>query len=121
MKLLTEVIDVNELYSLRILLESNGIAFHVANEDSARNFGFVTPARKYAIFILYEEQYDDAMKLLENEDHIVTSSIDLDEHRRFMLEENDRTMSQIYKTVMYSFLVVVIIFGCFVWYMEATH
>ncbi|SEQ67776.1 Putative signal transducing protein [Amphritea atlantica] len=121
MKLLTEVIDVNELHSLRILLESNGIAFHVGNEDSARNFGFIYPARKYNIFILYEKQYDEAMKLLENEDHVVTASINLDQHRRFMVEEKTRSMNQIYKVVMYSFVVIVIIFACFVWYMEATH
>lgn len=84
MKLLTEVMDLNELTRIRILFESNGIPVFIGNEDAARNMGFILVARKYDVYVLYDEQFHDAQRLLEDESHVVENQVNMDEHRRNM-------------------------------------
>lgn len=121
MKLLTEVMDLNELNRIKILFESNGIPVFIGNEDSARNMGLILPARKYSVFVLYDEQFHDAKCLLGDDSYIVENQIDMDEYRRSMemLEPNAR--SQIFKSVMIVGAVVALLFMAFVWVMGAVY
>ncbi len=118
MKLLFETTDVNELNALRILMESNGIVVHVGNEDSARNASIMSRLTKYAIFIVYEQQYPDALALLDNEEHVVEHTIDIEEYQRMQDEHKSAVLTKIFKTVM-SITALLLIF-CFglVWLME---
>ena len=84
MKLLTEVLEFNELTRIRILFGEKGIPIFVGNENSAKNFGFVYPARKYAIFVVYDQQYPDAVSLLENENHEVLVEVNVEEHEKIL-------------------------------------
>ena len=74
---MTETADTEEYFRIKLLFEQKGIAAHFANEDSARNFGFLHPAGRYAIYVVFEEQYEDAKKLLVNDDHHVETRMDL--------------------------------------------
>jgi hypothetical protein len=100
MQLLTETMDINELMRLRILFESNGIAIYVSNEDSARNFGFIYPARKYGIFVVYENQLEDARALLENEDYEVQNPINLEAHRAYLEQQAPESTKKIFNVLM---------------------
>ncbi len=119
MKLITETIDPNELIQLRILFESKGIPIFVSNEDTARNFGFIYPARKYGIFVLYEEQYSDAVRLLEDDSHVVINTIDMDEHRAFMQNQESTSLNKLFKVIMITGIVLLVLFFVLVKYLSS--
>lgn len=119
MKLLTEVMDLNELTRIRILFESNGIPVFIGNEDAARNMGLILVARKYGVYVLYDEQFHDAQRLLEDESYVVENQIDMDEHRRNMELLKPDADSQLFKGVMVIGAVVMVLFLAFVWLMTA--
>src|SRR5262245_4610077 len=100
MKLLTETMDLNELDGIRMLLESNGIPVFVGNEDSGRNMGYMLPARKYGVFIIYDRQFQDAQCLLRDENHVVQNKIDMDEFRKNMESMKPNTLNQMVKGVL---------------------
>jgi len=82
-KLLTEVADQVEVDRIRLLMESNGIPIYLANEDTARNIGFVSPARQYQIWVYEDEQYEGAAALLRDKNYTVKNPIDVaDFHRQ---------------------------------------
>ena len=120
MQLLTEVIDVNELYRLKMLFESNGIAIFISNEDAARNFGFIYPARKYGIFAVYEDQYQDAVALLNDENHVVENPMDLSEHREFIEAQGAQSSRTIFNVMMNVIVVTVCVVGAIIFYAAVT-
>ena len=79
MILLTEVSEIEEFYRIKTLFESKGIAAYFGNQESARNFGMLHPAGKYAIHIMLDEQLADAKKLLLDPNHVVQNPVDLSE------------------------------------------
>ena len=106
MKLLTEVADITEFHRLKLLLESRGILIHVGNEDSARNFGYFHPVGKYAIHVVYEEQFPDALKLMEDEDHIVESPLDIEKIHRDIHENQLAANSRLLKASIVTFIIL---------------
>ena len=90
MKLLTEVYDFSELERLKLLFEQNGILIFVANEDAARNFSFIHPAGKYALHVIYEEQYEDVIQLLQDENHIVNNKVDIESYQQELNKNKNR-------------------------------
>ena len=90
---------------LRILFESKGIAIHIANEDSARNFGFILPPRKYEVFVVFEEQLEDALALLEDETHEVNNPIDLEDYQAYISEHQPDTTKKLFNSLMNLFLI----------------
>ncbi len=121
MKLLTEVADINELTRLRILFDSKGIAIHVANEDSARNLGFILPVRKYALFVVFDDQMQDALALLDDETHEVKKTVDLNEYYSYISKHQPEATNKIFNTLMSIFLVVVIALIAFIFIMNTVH
>ena len=117
MKLLTEVFDISELNRLRLLLETSGILIHVGNEDSARNFGFLHPVGKYAIHVVYDEQYSDALKLMENEDHVVENPVDVGAYKKHLEENNAAALSGLLKKIIFAGIIVAILVVGLVWLM----
>lgn len=95
MKLLTELHDLAEQQRIKLLMESNGILIHIANEDTARNLGFLHPAGKYAIHVVYDEQYEDAVKLMNNENHVVKKPVDIEEYKKALQSNIDSTRNKI--------------------------
>jgi hypothetical protein len=109
LKLLTEIIDVNELYRIKILFESKGVAIFVSNEDSARNMGFTYPARKYGVFVIYEEQFEDAYNLLNDELYEVNNPIDIVKHREQLESEQQIKSNQLFEKLMNAIMVSIAI------------
>ncbi len=99
MKLLTEVMEHEELTRIRILFDSKGIPVFIGNEDSARNFGFIYPARKYSIFVIYEEQYQEALSLLDNDTYEVQNPVDPDEHQKLIETNSKNSFNKLFKVI----------------------
>jgi hypothetical protein len=112
MKLLTETTDISELSHVRLLLESNGIPIFVGNEDAARNLGYMLPIRKYGVFVVYDEQLDDAIKLMADDSHVVEYQIDMEEYRQYAERSAPNTLNKILKaTLVVGFFVFVLLYG----------
>ena len=116
MKLLTETADTEEYFRIKLLFEQKGIAAHFANEDSARNFGFLHPAGRYAIYVVFEEQYEDAKKLLVNDDHHVETTMDLSnsDFASINSDENKKLVNNKIINVIVALLVVICLITYFV-------
>lgn len=95
MILLTEVSSIEEYYRLKLLFANKGVLIHTANEDTARNFGVFHPVGKYAVFVLLEEQLEDAKQLLVNEDHCVANSVDIDAYQAHKKEHQNEISSRV--------------------------
>ncbi len=100
MKLLTEIIDINELFRLQVLLEKNGILIDIPNRNTATNMGFIYPARKFSIFVVYDEQYKDALALLENENHEVKNQIDISDYQKYKDSQEKRMTEKAFNIIM---------------------
>ena len=106
MRLLTEVAEIEEYYRLRTLMEGKGIALHVANEDTARNFGVFHPVGKYAIHVLFEEQLEDARALLLNENHQVKNAMDVANFQQYIDDSQQDLRVRLLKLLSMSLVVV---------------
>jgi hypothetical protein len=115
MKLLTEVADIAEFHKLKLLMESNGILIHVGNEDSARNFGFFHPVGRYAIHVVYEEQFNDALKLMENEDHIVEFPLNIEEIQKDIQLNQLESHNRLFKIIIKVAIGFIILVSCISW------
>jgi len=115
MKLLTEVTDLSELNRLRLLFEMSGVLIYVGNEDSARNFGFLHPVGKYAIHVVYDEQYQDALMLLQDENHIVENPIDVEAYKAHIEKNTSASVSQLMRKILLSGILFVMFAFAIVW------
>jgi len=97
MRLLTEIIDRVEVDRVKFLLESNGIPVFIGNEESARNFGFIYPARRFGIWVYDESQFDCALALLTDESYIVKHPIDVKDYYKRLKENQPEAFSFILK------------------------
>lgn len=77
MKLIRETKDKNELDRLRTLLESRGVPVHVDGENQQHLGGHAMPFLRYRLHIILDFQYEDAMKLLEDEHYQVADPVDM--------------------------------------------
>lgn len=111
MKLLTGYYTIEEAHELQEYLEENGIAVYLEDEGT-RTSGF-----KYSIFAAIDAQYEDAINLMNNPDHVVSNKIDLEHYHSYVAsnEGKDATRSLMLDKVM-NFLFFVIIFFCAVFY-----
>ncbi|MET0064751.1 MAG: DUF2007 domain-containing protein [Candidatus Thiodiazotropha sp.] len=77
MKLVTKNNDTNTLYTLKGLLEENGIPAFVTDEHAVR---MVNPIlfSGASLWVYVNEQWEDAMVLLEHPDHEVANPLDVD-------------------------------------------
>ncbi len=77
MKRVTKNNDTNALYALKGLLEERGIPAFVSDEHTVR---MVNPIlfSGASLWVYVDEQWADAMALLENPDHEVTDPLDVD-------------------------------------------
>ena len=107
MKLLFESIERSEIDSARILLESRGIPIFVGNEDSARNFGLVYPARKYALWVCIDEQYEDALALLDNNDHEIRMPVDIQEYHKSFEQLRSQNTQKLFNGLMLVLVAVI--------------
>jgi hypothetical protein len=77
MKLLFTDGNLNYLNAMKSRLEQNGIPAYISNTEAARNIPFVSSQQ--GLWVYLDEQYNDAISLLNDPEHIVQSGIDIDE------------------------------------------
>lgn len=95
MKLIRQTKDKNELDHLRTLLESRGIPVHVGEEHQHHLGGHAMPFLRYRLHVVLDSQYDDAVKLLEDENHEVTDPVDLKAFRDYEEQIRPEVMNRI--------------------------
>lgn len=109
MKLLAQIGDRAELDGLRLLMESKGIPVYVGNEAGSRNMGFVTPARQQSLWVVFDEQIDDAIALMEDPEHEVENPVDIEEYRRQVGEAEADARNRLFRMVLVGGVVVVVL------------
>ena len=77
MKLIIKNTDTEDLYILKNLLESNGIPAFISGEDTARVLPFLMS--KPGLWVFLDEQYDEAIQLINNPDYDVINRVDIDD------------------------------------------
>lgn len=106
MRLLTYIHDRGELNRVTSLMTGKGIATHVVYVGRAHG-----PTR-WAVFICINAQIDDAVRLLEDERHVVASPIDVAEFDRNAKTRNLRFIAN--RSTMF-LLVAALVFAGIVW------
>jgi len=115
MKLLFETIDRPEIENARILLEGNGIPIFISNDDTARNMGFIYPARKMGFWVALDHQYQDAILLLENGEHVVSHPVDVGEYYAKLDAEGKRSTEKLFDKL--ALVIVILIISGFSLYL----
>lgn len=95
MKFLLKTKEKSELDRVRMLLESRGIPVHVDGENEHRLGGHAMPFIGYRLNVVVDSQYEDAMKLLEDESHEVADPVDMDAFREYQEEAGPEVMNRI--------------------------
>ncbi len=93
MQILFHTTEKAEALNTKILLELRGIPTFIGSENSGPAFGFIA-ANKYTIWVCLDEQYQDAVALLDNPDHEVTTGIDVDEYYKAVEEQTKKTTNK---------------------------
>jgi hypothetical protein len=95
MKFLLKTKEKSELDRIRMLLESRGVLVHVDGENEHRLGGHAMPFIGYRLHVVVDAQYEDALKLLEDEEHEVADPVDMDEFRAYQEEARPEVMNRI--------------------------
>ncbi len=90
MKLVREFDDANEAEIISESLRERGVMTAVTSVDSQRLGRTRTGSLKVGLWVMFEEQLNDAVQLLENPDHQLVYKIPLDEMRRIEAEAKIR-------------------------------
>ena len=80
-----------DLYVLRNLLESNGIPVFISGEDTGRLVPFLMS--KPDLWIYLDEQYDEAVRLIENPEYEVKNKVDVEAFYRLAHDPLNRSGS----------------------------
>lgn len=78
MKMITRDWDKEYLQSQQILLEENGIPAVLHGVETSRMTVPISPFEP-TLWVYLDEQYEDAVKLMQNPGHVVTTGIDVEE------------------------------------------
>jgi hypothetical protein len=80
MKLLLKYADSDELNAVKALLEANGIPAFINGEDTARLIPF--SLTKASLWLHLDEQYEEALKLMEDPDYEVKNAVDMEAFKK---------------------------------------
>jgi hypothetical protein len=94
---------------IKALLENSGIPASISNSNFASLNLFFIP-HSLGVFIYNPSQYDDAIALINNQDHIVSNPVDVDEFYKSL--NNDESTRSAYEA-MNNFILGMIAFGLF--------
>ena len=107
MKLVYKATSLEGANEIKSLLESSGIPAYISNSNFASLNLFFIP-QSLGIFIYDPSQYQDAITLINNKDHIVQNPIDVEAFYKSLSSEQS-TKSAF--NVMNDFIVCMIVFG----------
>lgn len=85
MKHLTDFDDLYTAQTTSNRLRASGVLTHVSNEHS-RTHSFITGAFSVGLWVILDEQYNDAIGLLNNKQHVVDTPLSEDEMTTLELE-----------------------------------
>ncbi len=86
MKLIREYDDVNEAEIISSSLREKGVMTKVTSADSQRLGRFKSGSIKVGLWVMFEEQFIDAVEILKNPDHELEYKIPVDEMHRIETE-----------------------------------
>ena len=110
MKLIYQSSQRAEIEATKILLESRGIPVYVSNEDTNRNLSYMSIALKLGIWVVFDDQYNDAIALLEDDTHEVENPRNIEEYYSVLEEvQKDTTKSSFDRSML--ILISLIIIG----------
>ena len=75
MELVSQYPDLGEAENDSYLLESRGIATFISSRRANRLLGHQRFAYQVGLWVVLDEQLDDALKLLSNKDHAVSNPL----------------------------------------------
>ena len=78
MKMITRDWDKEYLESQKMLLEENGIPAVLQGVETSRMTVPISPFEP-TIWVYLDQQYEDAVKLMQDPNHVVTTGIDVEE------------------------------------------
>lgn len=107
--------DLNEVFEISRRLEDKGIPCRV-NENDLRNRGSHIPDGN-EVWIYLNEQYADAVKLIESPNHVVKHVVDIGEFYNQISDDEAKVVVNEYasKFVKYgAILIVCVFFGVFI-------
>lgn len=112
MKLLTKDQDNQYLQALKQLLESNGIPAVIQGENTAR---MLPPFQFYqaGLWVYLDHQLEDAVKLMMDPNHQVTTGIDMEAFYKSRPSEEAQNSSLNKALIDLAFFVIAICFGVF--------
>lgn len=88
MKMLIRDEDRQYLQSLKERLEENGIPSFVQGEETARMI--VPVLLRPTLWVYIDDQFDDALELIHNPDHVVRIRIDVEEFYKLQPPEREQ-------------------------------
>ena len=118
MKLLTQASNLDELNRLKTLFALNGVLIHVANENTARNFGMLPIIGNYTLFVVLEEQYSDAKMLLVDENHVVVNTVDIDAYEKHVEQNKPDVLKHMLKVTVIAGVLIFSTFVAVVWLLD---
>jgi hypothetical protein len=99
-----------------LLLAGSGIPTFISSKNSGPALGFVL-ANKYTLWVCLENQYEDAVNLLKNPDHVVKNPVDVDDYHRFVESSSRESANRFYDHFMLIFVISLIAgFSVFVYF-----
>ena len=87
--MLTRDSDLQYLENLKDLLEVNGIPAVIQGRNIAR---MITSRMIFepTLWVYVDEQFDDALELMENPDHVVVNPLDIEKVKSLLPDESQR-------------------------------
>lgn len=104
MLLLSRTFERMNVDRIRLLLESNGIPVFIGNESGVNNVSIAMHTLEYSIWVVIDEQFQDALALLENEDHEVKNPVDVENYYKELEINKTKHLKKIFNILMSVFL-----------------
>jgi hypothetical protein len=119
MKMLLKDGEMEGLRMLKQRLEENGIPSFIQGADTARMIIPVFLIRP-TLWIYIDEQYGDALELIQNPDHVVRNGVDVEAFYELQPPERDQRKA-LNKVLIQGLLFLLALMGgilLFIWYLQ---
>jgi Putative prokaryotic signal transducing protein len=113
MQILFHTTEKQEALNVKMVFELKGIPVFIGSENAGPAIGFIG-ANKYTVWVCLDDQYQDAVALLENPDHEVTSGIDVEDYYKHIESESVKSANKNDERLMLA-LVLIVISGFIFW------
>lgn len=108
MNLVARYSDVESAEEAAMLLKSHGIPTHVSSSGIKSLKHFIHSNVEAGLWVLIDRQVDDALKVLEDPDHKVTTGLSRDELLELSTNAESRVFDTLNKGIMYGVGIIII-------------